>query len=217
MLEHPQLKIQERREHTTDPISFEEYLQQYSSAEGIQSEWLGGEVAVYPVTNNLNHQRLIFFLSILLDTFLNLKPLGQLVLTGIPMKYSDDRPAREPDLMVVLNPHLDRIKQTFVNGAADIVIEVVSPESEARDKADKFLEYEAAGVPEYWLFDPLRAEADIYVLGEDRRYHRAARDAEGRLISSLLPGFALDTALLWQIPLPSAPEIVTLAQAMAQG
>lgn len=54
----------------------------------------------------------------------------------------------------------------------------------------------------------------MYVLGEDRRYHRAARDNEGHLISSLLPGFALDTALLWQTPLPSAPEIVALAQTM---
>jgi Uma2 family endonuclease len=195
-------------------ISFEEYLRQYSGLEGARTEWLGGEVGVYPMSNNIYHQRLIHFLWGLLDTLLGLKQIGELVPTGLPMKYSDTHPAREPDLMVLFNDHLDRIQPTYIDGLADIVIEVISPESETRDRADKFLEYEAAGVPEYWLFDPLRAEADVYALGDDGRYRRVARDADGRLVSPSLPGFALDTAILWTQKLPSTPEIVALATAM---
>ena len=110
------------------------------------------------------------------------------------MYLGDDKPAREPDLLVILNDHADRIKENRVEGAVDIAVEIVSPESTVRDRGDKFDEYEAAGVPEYWLFDPLRETADIYALGSDGRYHRRPLDGEGRVTSGLLPGFAIDPA-----------------------
>ncbi len=39
-------------------------------------------------------------------------------------------------------------------GMADLVIEVVSDDSVARDRADKFYEYQTAGIQEYWIIDP---------------------------------------------------------------
>lgn len=111
--------------HTGEPLSFEEYLREYSSREGIMSEWMGGEVAIYPMTNNLAHQRLLYVLSFLLHYFLSQKQLGQLVFMGLPMKYSDQHPAREPDLMVLLNDHAERLRPTYVEGIADVVIEIV--------------------------------------------------------------------------------------------
>jgi Uma2 family endonuclease len=42
-----------------------------------------------------------------------------------------------------------------MDGAADIVIELVSPESVHRDYGEKLYEYEQAGVPGYWIIDPL--------------------------------------------------------------
>jgi Uma2 family endonuclease len=215
MISNPPVETTTQAEAPPKPrISFEEYLRQYSGLEGARSEWLGGAVGVYPMTNNIRHIEILRFLSFLLDYFISSRRIGKLLMDGLPMKYSDTHPAREPDLMVLFNDHLDRIRHTYVDGLADIVIEVMSPESETRDRADKFLEYEAAGVPEYWLFDPLRAEADVYALGNDGRYHRVDRDAEGRVVSPLLPGFALDTAILWREALPGAPEIVALAMAM---
>jgi Uma2 family endonuclease len=130
------------------------------------------------------------------------------------MKYSDEKPAREPDSMVILNAHIERIRPTYVDGIADIVIEVLSPESDARDRGDKFVEYEAAGVPEYWLFDPMRQDALIYGRGEDGYYHRLPRDEQGRLISQVLPGFVLSPDVLWQETLPSGPDMVRLVEGM---
>lgn len=196
-------------------ITFEEYLRRYTDVEGIHAEWLGGDVDVYPSARNLQHNQLLGFLLMLLDCYVDFKRIGKVIFSGLPIKWSDQHPARIPDIMVVLNPHLDRIKFRYIDGVVDIAIEIICPVTDARDRGVKFFDYEAAGVPEYWLFDPLRAEADVYALGEDRRYHRAARDGEGRLISSLMPGFALDTTLLWQTPLPNATEIVALAQSMA--
>jgi Uma2 family endonuclease len=197
-----------------EKISFEQYLKAYDSVEGVRTEWLAGEVAAYPMSNNTQHQDILKFLTILLDVFLSLKGYGRLVLEGIPMYLGDHLPAREPDLMILLNDSIPRLKATYLDGRADIVIEIVSPESGERDRGVKFTEYEAAGVPEYWLFDPLRTEARIYALGDDGRYHPAGEDAEGRLVSPLLPGFALLPSLLWREPLPAGMEIVKLAQAM---
>jgi Uma2 family endonuclease len=193
-------------------LSFEEYLRQYSSREGLKSEWLGGEVAIYPVTNNLAHQRLLYVLSFLLHYFLSQKQLGQLVFMGLPMKYSDQHPAREPDLMVLLNEHANRLRPTSVEGIADVVIEIVLPESTARDRGDKFIEYENAGVPEYWLLDPIRNEALIYALDAQGTYERVPLDEQDRIVSRVLPGFAVSQAFMWRAILPDAVELIAEAQ-----
>ena len=133
---------------TPTRISFDEYLRQYDSIEGARTEWNAGLVEVYNVSNNLAHNEHIRFLSTLLDMWLGLTALGRLVLAGVPMFVGEDVPAREPDLMVLLNAHLDRLTPRYVNGAADVAVEIVSPESDERDRGKKFLEYEAAGVPE---------------------------------------------------------------------
>jgi Uma2 family endonuclease len=53
-----------------------------------------------------------------------------------------------------------------------------------RDRGDKFVEYEAAGVREYWLIDPDRKQAEFYQLAETGRYQLAALDGEGRFYST---------------------------------
>jgi Uma2 family endonuclease len=95
-------------------------------------------------------------------------------------------------------------------------VEIVSPESAERDRGDKLTEYEAAGVQEYWLFDPLRQEASIYSLAKDGRYRRLPLDAAGSIVSYLLPGFVLDPALLWREEMPTGPELIELVQGMTR-
>jgi Uma2 family endonuclease len=197
-----------------DKISFEDYLKQYADYEGARTEWLAGEVGIYPMSNNAQHNEIFSFLSALLRLFVGMHKIGRLITAGIPMKWSDDQPAREPDLMILLNDHIDRLKSTYVDGIADIVVEIVSPESDERDHGKKFLEYEAAGVPEYWRLDPIRSLAVIFALGEDGRYRPLPLDEQGRLVSRVLPGFALDPSILWQDHLPDGMELFTLAQAM---
>lgn len=45
-----------------------------------------------------------------------------------------------------------------MDGTPDLIVEVTSPESLARDRGEKYVEYEAAGVREYWLIDPDRQQ-----------------------------------------------------------
>lgn len=191
-------------------ITFEEFLKRY---DGQHAEWLMGEVIVQ-VSNNLTHQNLLIFLLNLLSGYLSLKPVGKLLLAGFIMYIAEDVPAREPDLLIVLNENNERIKQTYLDGPADIAVEVVSPESVKRDHGDKFAEYEAAGVKEYWLFDPIRELADIYILNANGVYVRHPLDNDGKLTSTLLPGFALDPAILWSDEFPQGLALLKLVSAM---
>lgn len=193
-------------------LSFAEFLTRF---DGRHAEWIMGNVLVH-MSSNRNHQEIFQFLISFFNLYLGLKPIGRLLVAAFTMYLGDEVPAREPDLMIVLNPNLDRIKPTYLDGPADIAIEIVSPESIARDYGVKFQEYEQAGVREYWLFDPIRQQADIYVLGEDKLYHRAKLDEQGRMVSTLLPGFAMDATILWRDRLPIGAELIQLAQTMAQ-
>ncbi|MFN8375699.1 MAG: Uma2 family endonuclease [Anaerolineae bacterium] len=196
-------------------VSFEDYLRQF---EGKHAEWLAGKVVVY-MSNNEKHQAILLFLSALLTLYLGMKNLGKVFLAGFPMFLADDQPAPEPDLLVVFNEHLARVKPTYLDGAADICVEIVSPESVKRDYGRKFGQYEAAGVREYWRVDPIRKQADFYALRDvdgEPRYQRITPDAQGRFVSTLLPGFTLHPDLFWREELPTGMELVELAQAMTR-
>lgn len=130
------------------------------------------------------------------------------------MKTLAHLPAREPDIMIVLNEHRDRIQPTFLDGAADIAIEIVSPESVERDYDDKFKEYQEAWVREYWLFDPQQHIARIYSLNNNGLYEQLPLNSAGQLISKLLPNFALDPEILWHEELPVGMELMQLVHSM---
>jgi Uma2 family endonuclease len=73
-----------------------------------------------------------------------------------------------------------------------------------RDREDKFYEYEAAGIPEYWIIDPRpnRRRAYFYQRDDHGHYQPVAPDAAGRYHSRVLPGFWLKPEWLWQEKLP---------------
>jgi len=72
-----------------------------------------------------------------------------------------------PDVSVVCNPSI--IKRNAIFGAPDLVVEVLSPRTEKRDRGYKKNVYEAAGVKEYWLVDVDKRTVEIYEL-VNRRY-----------------------------------------------
>jgi len=173
--------------------------------EDTRAEWVDG-VIVEMSPSNLGHQDILMFLTLLLGTFIDRWRLGRLY-SPPTLMYLPSRPSgREPDLMYIANEHLHRLERTFVNGPADLAIEIVSPDSIVRDGRDKLAEYEQAGVREYWIIDELRDEARFYVLNQDGRYQRASVTDDGIYSSVVLPGFRMRVSWLWQRPLPTQDE-----------
>jgi Uma2 family endonuclease len=182
------------------------------AGEDTHAEWVDGEVVLMsPV--NLEHQDLVGFLYALVLTYVQSRDLGRVFLAGVLMRLAMRPSGREPDLLFVSNAHADRLRPTYLDGPADLVVEIVSPDSDDRDRREKLLEYETAAIPEYWLIDPQRQEALIFQLAADGRYRRTEPDAEGRYQSTILPGFWLRIDWLWQRPLP---RVAALAEQIEQ-
>ena len=57
-----------------------------------------------------------------------------------------------------------RLKKTFLDGPADVVVEIISAGSIGLDRGDKFVEYERGGVREYWLIDARSDELSFQIL-----------------------------------------------------
>lgn len=124
------------------------------------------------------------------------------------MVLDGETKGREPDIFFVKTENFDCIKEQFFEGAADLVVEVVSPESVARDTQDKFEEYEAAGVNEYWIIDYNRRTANFYGFDKDRKYQLLHFSADGRFESCVIKGLWIKTDWLWQEELPSLIEVL---------
>jgi Uma2 family endonuclease len=97
---------------------------------------------------------------------------------------------------------------TYVDGAADLVIEIISPESRARDRGDKFYEYEAGGVKEYWLIDSERQQAEFYGLNKKGIFEFLPTDADGKFRSRVIKNLELKVEWLWQESLPPALDVL---------
>jgi len=168
------------------------------------AEWIalpGSDLGEVIMTSpaGYRHQRIAVFLSKVIGTYVELRGLGTMLLAPFQMKLVH---GREPDLIFVQRQHADRLKETFLDGPADLVVEIVSPESAGRDRGEKFFEYAQGGVPEYWLIDPDAHWAEFYWL-EEGHYRPVFAGKEGEYRSRMLPGFWLRVEWLWQAPLPS--------------
>jgi len=181
-------------------ISYEEFLDWCD--EDIWAEWVDGDI-IMTSPASIQHQRISGFLVKILSRYVESHSLGEIIFAPFQMKLIS---GREPDIMFVSIEHLDRIKNTYLEGSADMVVEIVSPESMRRDRADKFFEYESVGIPEYWLIDPIRKQAEFYRLGADKLYHLISPDSEDVYHSEIIKGFWLKVSWLWQEPLPPVSD-----------
>jgi len=184
----------------TERCSFEQFIAQ--ADEDVWAEWVNGEVFTMSPASD-QHQDLVRFLSALLSLFIEAHDTGWVRSAPFAMHLADR--AREPDLLFVRKERMGRVQSTYLEGPADLVVEIVSVESIGRDRGDKFVEYEAGGVPEYWLIDPLRERAEIYHLDDQGRYQPMPLEA-GILTSRAVPGFRLRVDWLWRKPLPKILE-----------
>jgi Uma2 family endonuclease len=186
-------------------VTFEQFLAGID--EDTRAEWVDGEIVPMSPAS-AEHQRLVVFLVRLIGQYVVTHRLGVVFVAPFIMRLATRPSGREPDLLFVAQERVDRIQATHLDGPADLVVEIVSPESDERDRGAKFLEYEAGGVAEYWLLDPTRREAYYYQRGPDERYHLQEVDSAGRYCSAALSGFQLRPARLWEQPLPAVNEVL---------
>lgn len=128
-----------------------------------REELIDGEIIMMPPASP-GHNRLALKIAVLFENYLKGKkcvPFGN----GTAV-FLTDKDHFIPDGMVVCDQ--DKIKTNWVEGAPDLVWEILSPKTAKNDKWHKKNVYEACGVPEYWIVDPLRKSIEVYLLQSGR-------------------------------------------------
>jgi Uma2 family endonuclease len=185
-------------------LTYEEFLEWLD--EDLSAEWVDGEIIVMSPAA-YDHQDISDFLTVLMRIHVEDMGLGVVLSAPFQMKLSQRPSGREPDLLFVVNAQRDIVKKTHLDGAADLVVEIVSKESRGRDTVDKLEEYEEAGVREYWIVDPENEELIVHRQDAPGRYE-AVRLKDGRYESTVLEGFWMEVAWLWLRPLPKIRAVL---------
>lgn len=176
-------------------------------------EWVRGVVIkITPVS--ARHDLLSAYLRLLFDAYLEQRPIARAHSQPFVMRLETTGSIREPDLQIVRNDNPGDLTDTGMIGPADVCIEIVSPESEHRDYGEKYLEYERAGVREYWIIDPMRQRALFNRLNDADVYAAIAPDEAGDYRTPVLPGLRLHVPTLWQSDLPGAAATVAAVAKM---
>jgi Uma2 family endonuclease len=186
-------------------MTYEEFLA--CADEDVGAEWVDGEVIELSPASK-RHQLIAGFIAAIFQHYVEAYKLGMVLIVPFQMKIGPKLSGREPDVLFVAARHLHRLKETYLDGPADLVVEIISPESRARDRGAKFYEYEQGGVREYWLVDPLRKQAEFYQLGKDKIYKHVPIASDGIYRSAALRGFEMKAAWLWQEPLPPLMSVL---------
>ncbi len=190
-------------------VSFEEYLERFA---GMHCELVDGNVIkMSPIHER--HDKLSRYGTLLFAAYFAINPIGEIRQDPFVMSSLPELPKRQPDIQIILKTNSGRLTPTFMDGPADIVIEICSPGTEEIDRGDKFVEYEKGGVPEYWIFDSLRREALFYRLNADGNYMPHTVDESGNYQTPLLPNLLIHVPTLWQDPLP---DFFTIGKAVQE-
>jgi Uma2 family endonuclease len=186
-------------------VSFEEFLQW--GDEDTWAEWVDGEIIVMAAATR-RHQQINAFLDRVLGIYIVNRQLGELLFAPFTMRLPFVGRGPEPDMLYVAAEHEDRLTETYLDGPADVVIEIVSKESIDRDYTRKYGEYGLEGIPEYWLIDPLKEEAMFYHLSDQGGYAPLPLENGSIFRSQEIAGFWLRVDWLWQTPLPNPSEVL---------
>ena len=150
--------------------------------EGTPVQLINNQLFMSPAPKD-RHQKILNKINRLLADHVDKYYLGETRIAPSDVFLNEEN-IYQPDIYFISTEHLDGFQEDGFHGAPDLVIEILSPGSEKTDKVDKFINYEAVGVKEYWIVDPLDKTSIGYknVLGK----FEMITEKKGQLYSPLL-------------------------------
>lgn len=144
------------------------------------------------------HQQLIMEIAYQVAAFLDPNPVGRVFPElDINLRAALDREVvYRPDVVYVSKEKAGIIKN-HITAAPDVVVEVISPDSRQYDSVTKKNDYEAAGVGEFWLIDPLEPRMTFFVR-QGEKFVESASPGD-TFASAAIPGFSLDLDRIRQV------------------
>jgi Uma2 family endonuclease len=177
----------------TIKFTYEDYR---NAPEDKRYELLDGDLVMTPAPGE-RHQSVSALLTSRLFQFVTENRLGRVYAAPFDVVLSNTDVV-QPDLLFVSNERADVVTAANVQGAPDLVVEILSPSSVERDRTLKRRLYARHGVSEYWIVDTDARTATVLLL-QDGEFEAAATYGEGEtLISPMLPGLALNVVELFR-------------------
>ena len=193
---------------TKPDVSEEEYFA--LTNEDTNSELIEGEMIMFsPAT--ARHEDLFRFLITILSLYVRRADLGKVFGSRFPVRLKP-RTLPEPDVLFISKDRLGLITEKFLDGPADLVIEVLSKGTRRHDLGRKRPLYQEHRVPECWYVDPDNKR--IMVDSLEGETYRSITVSTGRVASKVIPGFWLEAEWLWEESLPD--ELETLGKILGR-
>ena len=171
----------------TRKLTYEDYAK---TPDDERYELLDGELVFMP-SPNAPHQRLIPNIWLFIHPFVRHFDLGEVLIAPYDVILSPTNTV-QPDLLFLSKERSHLNTESNIQGAPDLVIEILSPSDPNRDRVRKRAIYEQHGVGEFWVVDPDAREIMVLLLG-DGGYETTGIYAVGdTLTSPTLPGFELE-------------------------
>ena len=171
--------------------TYEDYL--YLPADGWQYEIIQGRLVMVPAPRP-SHQQIVIRLGAALFDFLHRYPLGEVFPAPTDVLVPGKAEPVQPDLAFVSAERLGLVTQRAIEGAPDLVVEILSPSTWLDDRRTKFALYAEMGVREYWIVDPDEQTVEVFSLQEGRYALVNRFGPDATLRSDLLPAFEIAVA-----------------------
>lgn len=151
---------------------------------------LDGELILAPSPTD-RHQAIIGVLFFLLYQYNLETGWGHVRMAPLDVHLSEFD-LTQPDLLLVSNDRASIITAANIQGAPDLVVEILSPSTERHDRGYKRTMYARNGVREYWLVDPAAETVEMLTEAEEGFVTESIFQRERTLLSPLLPGLSID-------------------------
>mgnify|MGYP006322453837 CR=1 FL=1 len=166
--------------------TYEDYLKTHDDK---RYELINGEFLVTP-SPVPHHQRISGKLEFMLRRFVTEKNLGE-VLDAPCDVYLDNENVVQPDILFISQDRLGIIGEKNIQGAPDVVIEIISENSVYRDMVQKKKLYARFGVKEYWIVIPDEKEIEVYILKDNTYQLYQTYSKANTLESTVLKGLKI--------------------------
>ena len=179
---------------TAVKFTYEDFL--HLPDDGKRYEIIDGELYMSPAPNT-THQRCVGKLHRRLGDFVEINKLGEVFVAPYDVVFSEINIV-EADILFVSSERLRIIMEANARGAPDLIIEVISPSTEKRDRNIKLKMYAKFGVRECWLVDPVSKTVEIYRL-DKKNFKLAAKLTVSEVLTTpLLPIFTISVQDVFQ-------------------
>ncbi len=173
-----------------EEFTYDDYLK-LKDEPGYRHEVLGGVLVKEP-SPSFRHQKvageLFRWLANFFDEF---DPQGEIVFSPMDVILSEKN-VLQPDIMFISGDRKDIILDERIDGACDLIIEIVSPKYQRKDRIEKLEIYRNAGVLHYWIVDPEEDFIQAYKLVENHYALIASGDGEREFTHPDFPGLEID-------------------------